>query len=158
METYSIYNNGNNGGFGFSAWHRQNPLKLLNPETTTYSISGLISNGNLTGFLGPQMTVPLILRGECMWSRRQYPSLSVLCKCLRLGRGCSRSQASPARCLHPPRTRNRSDVWSEEHQTAPRSDYQRRLLCLSVGKTQTAALLVKIVDSSSQRLGFSRIT
>lgn len=51
---------------------------------------------------------------------------------LRLGRGCSRPWVSPWRYLHPPQIRNRSGVRSEEHQTGPRSDCQRRSLCLSV--------------------------
>ncbi len=98
-------------------------------------------------------------RGESIDNlcRRQYPSLSILQECLRLGRGCSRPQVFPARCLHPPQRRNRSGVQSEEHQTMPRSDYQRRLLCLSAEEEVTNSTVSKDSKSGSQRLGFSRI-
>lgn len=77
--------------------------------------------------------------------------------CLRLGRGCKRPQVSLARCLRPPQTHNRSGVRSEEYQTSPRSDYQRRLLCLSVGEKSPTVQLVKIVQIVLKGLVFLKL-
>lgn len=129
-----------------------------NPDTIIYLIAGLIWDGNRTltklFYSGPQMMVPLVLRDKSVYCRRHFPSLSILWKCLRLGRGCSMLQVSLAHCLHPPQRRNRSGARWEEHRTMPHSDYQRRWLCLSAGKKSPTVQLVKQVKV----VGYSRIT
>lgn len=132
--------------FLFSAWHMQNTVKPLKPwqHIATPLVCFMTEKQqdfNQSRLFRHQMMVSLIQRDNSVCFRRQCPSMSIPLECLKLGRGCSRPKVSPSRSLHPPHTRNRSDVRSEVHQTSLRSDCQRRLLCLSVGEKSPAVQL-----------------